>query len=105
MRAGSPEALAGQKFAVPGTYSLSGRIIHQWLAGGGSGAAAGSSNLSNEAGESQGGGGGAVGSAAAARGGSLDAVADVQIDEGVFKYVLLRVTDLGGSTKVRLMDY
>ncbi len=72
---------------MPGTYSLSGRIIHQWLAdSGGSGGGGRSSGCEDFA---------------SAAGSPLDRVADVQIDEGVFKYVLLRVTDPEGNIKVK----
>lgn len=72
---------------MPGTYSLSGRIIHQWLADSGSGGGGGTSSAGEDL--------------APAAAGPLDRVADVQIDEGVFKYVLLRVTDPEGNRKVK----
>jgi hypothetical protein len=119
--AGDKAALSGQKFAVPGTYSLAGRIIHQWLHGGDS-ALGGTGSSADGAGSSAAGSGQqpAAGSPESAESPAataessvanatatakntvlLDRVADVQIDSGTFKYVLLRVATPDGQTKVR----
>jgi hypothetical protein len=104
---------------VPGTYSLAGRIIHQWLHGGdvspssnGSGAGGASTNSaagsgqqpaagSPDAAESPAESSAANASATARNTVLLDRVADVQLDSGTFKYVLLRVATPDGQTKVR----
>ena len=120
---GDKAALSGQQFAVPGTYSLAGRIIHQWLHGGG--ASHSSSGSGSAAGDSAAGSGrqAAAGSPESAEASAessatvessaanatatakntvlLDRVSDVQIDSGTFKYVLLRVATPDGQTKVR----
>lgn len=98
---------------MPGTYSLAGRIIHQWLheplaqstSGSGSGSSTGTGGGSSGAGLESGSetpeSSGAGESKNAAL---LDRVADVQIGDGTFKYVLLRVSTPDGQTKVRAGD-
>ena len=119
--AGNKAALSGQKFAVPGTYSLAGRIIHQWLhsgdaspsngstggadsssgaAGSGQQAAAGSPEAAESSAESS----AANATATAKHSVLLDRVADVQIDSGTSKYMLLRVATPDGQTKVRRLS-
>jgi hypothetical protein len=120
--AGDKAALSGQKFAVPGTYSLAGRIIHQWLHGGdpshsyeGISSADGNSAAGSGQQPAAGSPDAAEASPAAAEASAandtatakntvlLDRVADVQIDSGTFKYVLLRVATPDGQTKVRVL--
>lgn len=98
MSAGNTAALGGQQFAVPGTYSLAGRIIHQWLHGDASpGGGSNGSEQSPTAGDSSESSG--AGDLLAKNTALLDRVADVQIDSGTFKYVLLRISTPDGQTK------
>lgn len=71
-------------FRIPGRYALANRIIWSWLRreGGGSGSGGAGSN----------GTGAASGAGGASWVGEL--LPDVSIDEGTFKYVLLRVTEV-----------
>ena len=115
--AGDSAALAGRKFQIPGVYSLSGRIIHGWLnSGAASGGATGwgfgsdtgspasgtEAKMDGAASEAAGAVEGAGGQDAAAPGkvAALAAIPDVQLGEDRFKYVLLRVTDGTGASKV-----
>lgn len=104
---------------MPGTYSLAGRIIHQWLhegdptpsnnggtagsagssaVGPGQQPAAGPSDAAEAAANAE--PSAANATATAKNTALLDRVADVQIDGGTFKYVLLRVATPDGQTKV-----
>ncbi len=119
--AGDSTALAGRVFQVPGVYSLSGRIIHGWLNGrtasdgatswgfssdtgsrvsGTEAAMGGAASEGADAGMGSGVDGAGGQGAAAGKPAALAAIPDVQLGEGRFKYVLLRVTDSTGASKV-----
>lgn len=84
--AGDTAARAGRAFQIPGVYSLSGRIIHGWLHSADKQQSSSSSSSSSSM----------DGPEAA----TVRAIPEVQLDEGTFKYVLLRITDIQGATKV-----
>lgn len=76
----------GPPFRIPGVYSLAHRIIHTWL--------------HERAARTSGGEEGADAAAAA-----LAAVPDVSIDEGTFKYVLLRLSTPDGELEGMLSGW
>lgn len=79
---GAPGAAAGEApFRIPGPYALANRIISSWL---------------HERQQLQALEGGSAEDAAAAA--ALAAVPDVCIDEGSFKYVLLRLSTADGES-------
>jgi hypothetical protein len=84
--AGDSASRAGSAFQVPGVYSLSGRIIHTWI-NSPDGWHSDNSSSSGEMSSSE-------WSASAGN------IPDVQLDEGRFKYVLLRITDSEMKSKV-----
>jgi len=87
------EAAAPGGFFIPGNYSLAFRLITGWL-----GNSSGSSSSSQGQVSSPDGNGSSTGSAWVG-----DQVPEVDIDQGVFKYVLLRLTDSKHSSKSKLL--
>lgn len=85
------QAAAPSGFFIPGEYSLAYRLITAWLGGGSSSSSAngnGSSSTSSSSSSSS-----WIG----------DQVPQVDIDQGVFKYVLLRLTDSRDSSRSKLL--
>jgi phosphohistidine phosphatase len=88
----SGQEAAPSGFHIPGEYSLAYRLITGWLGGAGGSSSSSSNGSSN--GRSEGGGSSSwVG----------DKVPQVDIDAGVFKYVLLRLSDPRDSSRSKLL--